>query len=52
MNTDLRFGTWNIKTMNNKEEEVIEEMKRYKMSILGLSEVKKKGQGEKNIKDK
>ena len=39
MNTDLRFGTWNIKTMNNKEEEVIEEMKRYKMSILGLSEV-------------
>ena len=42
MDTDIRIGTWNIKTINNKEEEVVDEMKKYRLAVLGLREIKKK----------
>ena len=47
----LRFGTWNIKTINGKEIELIQEMKDWKIEIFGLSEVKKKGNGIKKLQD-
>lgn len=47
----LRFGTWNIKTINGKEVELIQEMKDRKMEILGLSEVKRKGNGMRRLQD-
>ena len=34
---DLKIGTWNVKTINGKEEEVGEEMKKYGLGILGLN---------------
>ena len=47
----MRFGTWNIKTINGKEVELIQEMKDHKMEILGLSEVKRKGNGMRRLQD-
>ena len=42
-----RVGTWNVRTLKNKEQEVIEEMKKYRLSVLGVSETHLKGCGEK-----
>ncbi|KAJ4430790.1 hypothetical protein ANN_19381 [Periplaneta americana] len=47
----VRFGTWNIKTIAGKEVELIQEMKRHKPEILGISEVKKKGNGMKKLQE-
>ena len=46
----LLVGTWNVRTMNmvGKLEEVKREMKRYGLNILGVSEVRWKGQGDFN----
>ena len=38
----LRFGIWNIKAINGKEIELIQEMKDRKIEILGPSEVNKR----------
>ena len=40
-----RFGTWNIRSINGKEIELVEEVKKYNINILGITETKKKGQG-------
>ena len=44
----LRIGTWNVRSLNKvgKLEEVKREMERYRLSILGVSEVRWKGQGD------
>ena len=44
-----RLGTWNVRSTRNKEEELIREMKRYNLDILGLSETKGRGNGMKVI---
>ena len=38
-----RIGNWNVRSLKNKENEVIREMERYNLDILGLSETKVRG---------
>ena len=48
----LSFGTWNVRTLNElgKLENVIREMDRMKISLMGLSEVRWIGTGSKDLK--
>ena len=32
-----RFGRWNVTTMNGREHELVEEMKKYRLKVLGVS---------------
>ena len=48
---DLRIEALNGRTMRGKDWEMIEEMKKYDLSILGISETKWKGSGAKDIED-
>ena len=41
----MNIGTWNIQSVRSKEIELVQEMRKYKISILGVTETKKKGQG-------
>ena len=43
------FGTWNVQSLRGKEVELVEEAKKYKVDILGITETKKKGQGIENL---
>ena len=45
----FRIGNWNVKSLKNKENEVIREMERYNLDILGLSETKVRGNGMREI---
>lgn len=50
--TPLKIGTWNTRSIKDKEEEIIIEMQKMGIEILGLTETKKKGMGfEKLVKD-
>ena len=40
----MRIGTWNVRGINGKEVELIEEIKKYRIDLLGITETKKKGQ--------
>lgn len=46
-----RIGTWNIRSINGKEKELIQEVKKYSMEILAITETKKKGEGETTIEE-
>ena len=46
-----RVGIWNVRPLKNKEEEVIEAMKKYRLSVLGVSETHLKECGEKEFDD-
>ena len=47
------FGTWNVRTLNRTgaAEEFEQEMKRYKMAVTALQEIRWPGQGRKDMKD-
>ena len=47
----LTDGTpyWNVRTMSSREEELIDEMNRYGLEVLGVSEARMKGNGVKMI---
>ena len=48
-NDCYRFGTWNVRSLTGKEIELIEEMKKYRLDVLGVSEGKMRGNGMKTV---
>lgn len=40
-NKIVKLGTWNVKNINGREEEIIKEMKRYNIDCMGVTETKK-----------
>ena len=48
-NDCYRFGTWNVRSLTGKEMELIEEMKKYRLDVLGVSEGKMRGNGMKTV---
>ena len=45
----LRIGIWNVRSIRCKEEEIVREMKKYRLGILGVSEAHLRGSGEKEV---
>ncbi|KAK4883448.1 hypothetical protein RN001_006767 [Aquatica leii] len=43
--TVLRLGTWNIRSLNGQEQELIYEFEKLNLDILAITETKKKGNG-------
>lgn len=41
-----KMGTWNVRSIMGKETELVEELEKIDIDILGLTETKKKGRGE------
>ena len=41
----VRFGAWNVRSLRGREEELVEEMVKYRLEVLGVSETKLKGNG-------
>ena len=39
----VKFDAWNVQSLIGREEELLEEMKKYNLEILGVSETKMKG---------
>ena len=44
-----RIGTWDVRSLNGREQELIGEMKRYDLGVLGVSETRWKGSDAKSI---
>ena len=39
----FRVGAWNVRSLKHKEAEVVEEVKSYRLEVLGVSETCLKG---------
>ena len=50
---DIRIGTWNVRTMQSegKVENIVREMEREGLEVLGMSEVRWTGSGEVTVGD-
>ena len=46
---NMRIGTWNVRSIKGKEVELLDEIRKYKINILGITETKKKGQGHEDL---
>lgn len=46
---NIRIGNWNVRSIIGKEEEIVEEMIKFKVDIMAITETKKKGKGIKRI---
>ena len=44
-----RISTWNLRSIKGKELELLGEIKKYNINILGITETKKKGQGHEDL---
>ncbi|KAK4887038.1 hypothetical protein RN001_003309 [Aquatica leii] len=44
--TTWKIGTWNVRSISDKEKELVEEFEKTDLDILGITETKKKGTGE------
>lgn len=51
LNNRYIIGTWNVRGINGKEMELIDEVKKIKIDILGITETKKKGTGMQQMRD-
>ena len=45
----MSIGTWNVRSIKGKEVELVNEVKKYKVDKLGITETKKKGRGVENL---
>ena len=43
-NSTFRFGTINVGTYNNKEDEILDMMKERKLDVLGMAETRHRGE--------
>lgn len=41
----MNIGTWNVRGLNTKEQEVFEQLQKFQMDVCALTETKKKGKG-------
>ena len=46
-----RFRCWNVRSLNGRGEELVMDMKKYRLEVLGVSETKVRGNGMKQIGD-
>ncbi|KAJ3656654.1 hypothetical protein Zmor_015711 [Zophobas morio] len=44
--TYMRVGTWNIRTLSEKEQELVDEFRKANVTLIALTETKQKGKGE------
>jgi hypothetical protein len=47
----MKIGTWNVRSTAGKEIELVGEIKKLNVKILGVTETKKKGQGTEKLQD-
>ena len=41
----MKIGTWNVRGLNEKEPELVQQLQKNKLHLLGVTETKKKGRG-------
>ena len=46
-----RFGCWNVRAMNGRGQELVEEIKRCRLEVFGVSEMKVRRNGVRMIGD-
>lgn len=48
----MKTGMWNVQDVNGKEEEIVKEMIKHRIEILGVTKTKKRVTGENRIHKK